>query len=137
MGYSPQSHKELDTTVELHFISGAVQCWNGFLISAFKWVYLSSSPLPLTSLLFSGICKASSDNHFAFLYFFSWAWSEPLFPVQCHEPLSIVLQALSSDQIDYIIYSQRWKSCIQSAKTRPGADCDSDHELLIAKFRLK
>ena len=26
---------------------------------------------------------------------------------------------------------------VQSAKTRPGADCDSDHELLIAKFRLK
>ena len=24
-----------------------------------------------------------------------------------------------------------------SAKTRLGADCDSDHELLIAKFRLK
>ena len=26
---------------------------------------------------------------------------------------------------------------IQSVKTRPGADCGSDHELLIAKFRLK
>ena len=26
---------------------------------------------------------------------------------------------------------------IQSAKTRPGADCGSDYELLIAKFRLK
>ena len=26
---------------------------------------------------------------------------------------------------------------MQLAKTRPGADCDSDHELLIAKFRLK
>ena len=26
---------------------------------------------------------------------------------------------------------------LQSAKTRPGADCGSDHELLIAKFRLK
>ena len=26
---------------------------------------------------------------------------------------------------------------IQSAKTRPGADCSSEHELLIAKFRLK
>ena len=26
---------------------------------------------------------------------------------------------------------------IQSAKPRPGADCGSDHELLIAKFRLK
>ena len=29
------------------------------------------------------------------------------------------------------------KLYIQSAKTRPGADCGSDHELLIAKFRLK
>ena len=29
------------------------------------------------------------------------------------------------------------ESCIQSAKTRPGADCGSDHELLIAKFGLK
>ena len=29
------------------------------------------------------------------------------------------------------------KSSIQSAKTRPGADCGTDHELLIAKFRLE
>ena len=28
------------------------------------------------------------------------------------------------------------RSSIQSTKTRPGADCDSDHKLLIAKFRL-
>uniref|UniRef100_A0A8B9WT68 RNA-directed DNA polymerase n=1 Tax=Bos mutus grunniens TaxID=30521 RepID=A0A8B9WT68_BOSMU len=41
------------------------------------------------------------------------------------------------NQIDYILCGQRWRSCIQSAKTRPGADCGSDHELLIAKFRLK
>ena len=41
------------------------------------------------------------------------------------------------NQIDYILCSQRWRSSIQSAKTRPGADCGSDHELLIAKFRLK
>ena len=41
------------------------------------------------------------------------------------------------NQIDYIICSQRRRSSIQSAKTRPGADCGSDHELLIAKFRLK
>ena len=40
-------------------------------------------------------------------------------------------------QIDYILCSQKWRSSIQSAKTRPGADCGSDHELLIAKFRLK
>jgi len=41
------------------------------------------------------------------------------------------------NQIDYNLCSQRWRSSIQSAKTRPGADCGSDHELLIAKFRLK
>ena len=41
------------------------------------------------------------------------------------------------NQIDYILCSQRWRSSIQSAKTRPGADCGSDHELLIAKCRLK
>ena len=40
-------------------------------------------------------------------------------------------------QIDYILCSQRWRSSIQSAKTRPGADCGSDYELLIAKFKLK
>ena len=41
------------------------------------------------------------------------------------------------NQIDYIFYSQRWRSSIQSAKTRQGTDCVSDHQLLIAKFRLK
>ena len=39
------------------------------------------------------------------------------------------------NQIDYILCSQRWRGFIQSAKTRPGADCGSDYELLIAKFR--
>ena len=41
------------------------------------------------------------------------------------------------NQIDYILCSQRWRSSMQSTKTRPGADCGSDHELLIAKFSLK
>ena len=36
-----------------------------------------------------------------------------------------------------MLCSQRWRSSIQLGKTRLGADCDSDHELLIAKFRLK
>ena len=41
------------------------------------------------------------------------------------------------NQTDYILCSQRWRSSIQSAKTRLGTDCGSDHELLNAKFRLK
>ena len=36
-----------------------------------------------------------------------------------------------------LFFAAKWKSSLQSAKARPGADCDSDHELLIAKFRLK
>ena len=41
------------------------------------------------------------------------------------------------NQIDYILCSQRWRGSIKSANIRLGADCGSDHELLIAKFRLK
>ena len=41
------------------------------------------------------------------------------------------------NQIDYILCSQRWRSSIQSTEARPGADCGSDHELLITKFKLK
>ena len=51
----------------------ALITWEGFLISpcsVFRWQYLSFSPLPFASLLFPAICKASSDNHFAFLHFF-------------------------------------------------------------------
>ena len=66
------------------FLSLLAILWN----SAFRWEYLSFSPLLLISL-------------------------------------------------DYILCSQRWRSSIQSAKTRLGADCGSDHELLIPKFRLK
>ena len=60
------------SSVSLHwslrkaFLSLLALLWN----SVFKWVYVSFSPLPLASLLFSAICKASSDNHFAFLHFF-------------------------------------------------------------------
>ena len=49
------------------FLSLLALLWN----SAFKWVYLSFSPLPFASLLFTAICKASSDNHFAFFHFLS------------------------------------------------------------------
>jgi len=59
----------------------------GFLISpccslelieyAFKWVYISFSPLLFASLLFTAICKASSESHFDFLHFFF------LIPVSC------------------------------------------------------
>ena len=49
-------------------------------------------PLPFAFLLFSAICKASSDYHFVLLlHFFSWGWFWSLPLVQRHEPPSIVL----------------------------------------------
>ena len=86
----------LFSSISLHwslrkaFLSLLAVLWN----SAFKWVYLSFSPLPFTSLLFTAICKASSDSRFAFCISFPWGWSWSLPPVQCHKPPSIVLQAL-------------------------------------------
>ena len=47
------------------FLSLLAILWN----SAFKWEYLSFSPLPFASLRFTAICKASSDNHFVFFAF--------------------------------------------------------------------
>ena len=41
------------------------------------------------------------------------------------------------NQIDYVLCSQRWRSSTESGKTRLGADYGSDHEVLIAKFRVK
>ena len=84
----------LFSSISLHwslrkaFLSFLAIFWN----SVFKWVYLSFSLLPLASLLYSAICKASSDKHFAFCISFSWGWSWSLPPVQCHKSLSIVFQ---------------------------------------------
>ena len=36
-----------------------------------------------------------------------------------------------------IFFAAKDGETIQSAKTRPGADCGSDNELLIAKFKFK
>ena len=74
------------------FLSLPVILWN----TAFRQIYLSFSPLPLASLLFSAIFKTYSENHFAFLHFsfLEDVWS--YLSVQCYEPPSIVLQAVLS-----------------------------------------
>ena len=41
------------------------------------------------------------------------------------------------NQTDYILCRRRWRSFMQSAKTRLGAECGSDYEILTAKFRFK
>ena len=34
-------------------------------------------------------------------------------------------------QIDFFIINQKWKSSVNNVKTRPGADCNSDHHELV------
>ena len=73
----------LFSSISLHwslrkaFLSLLAILWN----SAFKWAYLSFSPLFFTSLLLTAICKASSESHFAFLHFFFLGMI--LIPVSC------------------------------------------------------
>ena len=92
------------------FLSLLAILWN----SAVKWVYLSFSPLllPFTSLLFSAICKASSDKHFAFLHFFFLGMV--LISASCTTSwtLSTVFQALClSDLISWIYLSLSLYKC--------------------------
>ena len=67
----------LFSSISLHwslrkaFLSLLAILWN----SALRWVYLSFSLLLFVSLLFTAICKASSESHFAFLHFFFLEWS--------------------------------------------------------------
>ena len=68
---------------------------------------------------FTGIANTLLQQHKRILY----TWTSP--------------DGQHRNQIDYILCSQRLRGSIQSTKTRPGADCGSDHELLITKFRLK
>ena len=56
----------LHCSLKKSFLFLVATLWN----SAFSCMYLSLSLLLFTSLLSSTICKASSDNHSAFLHFF-------------------------------------------------------------------
>jgi endonuclease/exonuclease/phosphatase family metal-dependent hydrolase len=40
-------------------------------------------------------------------------------------------------QIDYILGRRQWSSAFQTVKTRPNANCGSDHELLTATVRVR
>ena len=74
--------------------------------SAFKWVYLSFSLLPLAALLFQLFVRPPQITILPFYISFSWGCSLSLPPINYHEPLSIVLQAVClSDLIPWIYFS--------------------------------
>ena len=95
------SSASLHWSLRKAFLSLLAILWN----SAFKWVYLSFSPLPLAFFFSQLFVRPPQTTILRFCISFSWGWSWSLPPVQCHEPLSIVLQALClSDVIPWICF---------------------------------
>ena len=74
------------------FFSLLAILWN----SAFRCLYLSFSPFPFASLLFSAICNwlPLQATSLPCCISSSWGYFWPPPPVKCYKPLSIVLQAL-------------------------------------------
>ena len=95
----------LFSSISLHwslrkaFLSLLAILWN----SAFRCLYLSFPPLLFNSLLFSSqlFVRPPQTAVFLFCISFPLGWSWSLSPVQCHEPPSIVHQAL------YLLYNHK------------------------------
>ena len=63
--------------------------------------------------------------------------SKHSFPTTQEKAPHMDITRWSTPKLDYVLCSQRWRSSIEWVKTRLGAKCGSDHELLVAKLRLK
>ena len=107
----------LFSSISLHwllrktFLSLLAIVWN----SAFRCLYLSFSPLLFTSLLFTAICKASSDSHFACLHFFFMGMV--LIPVSCTVSWTSVHSSSGTHLSDLVFktgwWSQQHQQCSQ------------------------
>ena len=124
---SPWGHKESDTTEWLNWNDGSELCicLEIFLSSRFMSIVLWPEI----------IIVLWQENDLSFYLKMKVVEEGPGTTLSLLRHFFYLISNL--DQIDYILCSQRWRSSIQSAKIRPEADCGSDHELLIAKFRLK
>ena len=83
------------------FLSLLAILWN----SAFKWEYLSFSPLLFTSLCFTAICRPPQTTILPFCVSFPWGWSWSF--LLCHEPPYIVHQGLFRFQQRVGFYSAK------------------------------
>ena len=148
--------------VPLHFLkrewtSGSSRftyCWS------LAWRILSITLLPceMSAIVYRGLeCKSrKSRNTWSNRQIWPWhtelsraktnrvlsrkctGHSKHPLPTTQEKTLHMDITRWSTLKSDWLYsFSQRWRSSIQSTKTRPGADCGSDRELLITRFRLK
>ena len=131
------SYISLHWSLRKAFLSLLAILWN----TAFRCLYLSFSPLLFTSLIFTAICKASSAI-LLFCISFSCEWSWSLSPIQCHEPLSIVHQALClPDLVPWIylslpLYNRKGVDLGQKVMTNLDSIFKSRDTTLPTKVRL-
>ena len=99
----------LHWSLKKSFLSLLDILWN----SALKWVYLSFYPLLFTSLLFSAICKASSDHHFAFLHFFflfiNYINNTRIYPEDDGKPLQNSKGEINMIKFVFLKLPTRWR----------------------------
>ena len=95
------------------FLSLLAILWN----SAFRCLYLSFSPLVFTSFLFTAICKASPDSHFAFLHFFSMGMN--LIPDSCTMSWTSSLSSSGTLSIRFTFSSVQISRSVMSDSLQP------------------
>ena len=106
--------KDLDTRSNWRQEEKGTTAWDGWMASPTRWtwVWVSSGSWWWTGK--PGVLQSNGSQRIEHNWVTELNWTE-LNPC---------------NQIDYILCSQRWRSSIQSPKTRPGADCGSaDKEL--------
>ena len=129
-------------SVHLNFLQG---CWRSNAIAAWCLISLEADGKCLCCSLVGnalGKCQFVVDT----VYLDSWNLHSRflcnIVPYRTilyfyHQTQGTSPNGQYQNQTDYILYSWRWRSCSQLGKIRPGADCNSDHQLLIPKFRLE
>ena len=99
------------------FLSLLAIFWN----STFTCFYLSFSLLLFTSLLFTAICKASSDSHLAFLHFFFLGMV--LITASCTMAWTSIHS--SSDTLKYALFNSKRICCTAGASGDSGSSTGS------------
>ena len=125
-------------------------CWETFHLYSICWEFLLWKDVVFCQMIFSASIEMPQKNmQFGVQNEAGKRWLEfcqkktlVIANTLFQEPKIWVYAWTSSNghywnETDYIYYSQRWRSFIQSARTWPGGNCGSEHQLFIAKCRLK
>ena len=136
-----------------------LSCFSHVRLFTTTWTAAYQAPPPMgfsRQAYWSGVPLRSPRNTWSNRQIWPWSteWSRTntnrVLPRECtghskhplpttqEKILHMAITRWSMPKSDWLyLCSKRWRSSIQSAKTNPEVDCGSDHELLIAKFRLK